>query len=270
MKQFIIELYPSFKTLVPKYETTKEVFYMFLDQQGVYIRSLGDSALVIQFDVEISAFIHNKIMNIVILLETKPFAGFIEAVPGYNNITVYYDPVTVHYHNQYGFKKTAFEIVSASIIEYVKKSEDNLFIKKKKVNIPVLYGERFGPDLEYVAKFHDITPEKVIELHTNKDYLVYMLGFAPGFPYLADLDEKIATPRKTKPRPNIPIGSVGIAGKQTGMYPLESPGGWQVIGQTPVNLFTPKASPPTLLKPGDEIRFIPITEDEYYSYKEME
>lgn len=241
---------------------------MFLEQQGIYIRSLGDSALVIQLGEEINTFIHNKIMNIVVLLETRPFAGFIEAVPGYNNITVYYDPVAVHFHNQNNFKETAFEKVSASMMDYVKKSENKSSVNKRKVNIPVMYGERFGPDLEYVAKFNNITPEKVIELHTKKDYLVYMLGFAPGFPYLADLDKKIATPRKTKPRPSIPTGSVGIAGEQTGMYPLESPGGWQVIGQTPVNLFTPKSSPPTLLKPGDEIRFVPMTEDEYLSYKE--
>lgn len=241
---------------------------MAMEQQTVH--SLGDSALVIQLDKGISSTIHNKIVNIVDLLETEPFEGFIEAVPGYNNVTVFYDPFTVRMKNQKSRDKTAFKMVSAFMLNYVKKSEDKLSTKKNLVEIPVIYGERFGPDLEYVAKYNDITPEEVIELHTKKDYLVYMIGFAPGFPYLADIDKKIATPRKEKPRPRIPAGSVGIAGEQTGMYPLETPGGWQVIGQTPVELFTPKSSPPTLLKAGDEIRFVPITEEEYLSYKEKE
>jgi len=242
--------------------------FMTQEQQSVDIRPLGDSALVIQLESEINSVTHNKVINIVNLLENDPFDGFIEAVPGYNNVTVFYDPVTIHRNNQQHSYQTSFEKASASMKYYIEKLKKQESVKKRLVEIPVLYGERFGPDLEYVAKYNDITPDKVIELHTKKDYLVYMIGFAPGFPYLGEVDKKIATPRKSKPRLRIPAGSVGIAGEQTGMYPLESPGGWQVIGQTPVDLFTPQSSPPTLLKYGDEIRFIPITEAEYVSYKE--
>jgi len=237
-------------------------------QEAVSVRPLGDSALVIQLDKSISPIIHNKIINIVDLLESDPFEGFIEAVPSYNNVTIFYDPVIVHLNNQKNVQKTSFEIVCASMMNYVKRSDSKLPIKNRLVEIPVTYGGQFGPDLEYVAKTNNITPEKVIELHTKKDYLVYMIGFAPGFPYLAGINKKITTPRKKKPRQKIPAGSVGIAGEQTGIYPLETPGGWQVIGRTPVVLFNPKSSPPSLLKSGDEIRFVPITEDEYISYKE--
>lgn len=240
---------------------------MIMEQQSVHIRLLGDSAIVIQLGEDINRAMHNKIVNIIELLETEPFEGFIEAVPAYNNITVFYDPVTVYLNNK-SSNETAFEKVTAFMMNYIKKAKNKLSTKKRLVEIPVMYGEKFGPDLNYVAKFNNITPEKVIELHTKKDYLVYMIGFAPGFPYLADLDNRIATPRKEKPRLSIPAGSIGIAGEQTGMYPLETPGGWQVIGRTPVDLFTPKSFPPTLLKSGDEIRFIPITENEYLSYKE--
>lgn len=243
---------------------------MVAKQEDVSVRPLGDSALVIQLDKSISPTIHHKIVNIVDVLESDPFEGFIEAVPSYNNVTVFYDPVIVHLNKQKNVQKTSFEIVWASMMNYIKKSDSTLPIKNRLIEIPVIYGDKFGPDLEYVAKVNHITPEKVIELHTEKDYLVYMLGFAPGFPYLANINNKIATPRKEKPRPSIPAGSVGIAGEQTGIYPLESPGGWQVIGQTPVELFTPRSYPPTLLKSGDEIRFIPITENEYISYKEKE
>lgn len=240
---------------------------MIVEKDGITIRALGDSALVVQLDNEINVQTHQKIVTIIDLMEAEPFNGFIEAVPGYNNLTVFYDPITVLLHEQ-KTNQTAFHFVSSYMLNYVNKTKSKSSINHRLIEIPVLYGEEFGPDLEYVAKYNNITPEKVIELHTEKDYLVYMIGFAPGFPYLADVHKNISTPRKEKPRPKIPAGSVGIAGEQTGMYPLESPGGWQIIGQTPIELFTPEQSPPTLLQSGDKIRFIPITEDEYEAYKE--
>ena len=241
---------------------------MVLEQQDVYICSLGDSALVIQLGEGISSLIHNKIINIVDSLEADPFEGFIEAIPGYNNVTVFYDPVIVHLNNSQNMQPSPFKIVSDFMMFYIERSNKMIETEKRLVEIPVSYGEELGPDLEYVAMFNNITPEMVIKLHAQKDYLIYMIGFAPGFPHLGNIDKKITTPRKEKPRPRVSAGSVGIAGKQTGIYSLESPGGWQVIGQTPVNLFNPKSAPPTLLKPGDKIRFIPITKDEFISYKE--
>lgn len=237
-------------------------------KEEVNIRPLGDSALIIQLNKEINIKTHNKIINIVHLIELKPFFGFREVVPGYNNVTVFYDPVSIRINNRNNKEKTAFEIVSEIVMNYLRNTSIKSTVKKRVVNIPVLYGEKYGPDLEFVAEFNSITPEKVIELHTKKNYLVYMIGFAPGFPYLGDVDQNIITPRKNKPRMRIPAGSVGIAGEQTGIYSLESPGGWQVIGQTPLELFTPRSSSPTLLKSGDEICFIPITEKEYEFYKE--
>lgn len=240
-------------------------------ENDIAIHSLGDSAMVVQLGEGINPMIHHKIINIVDLLEAHPFEGFIESIPGYNNLTVHYDPFEVQqHHHQPNTLQTSFDIVSSLMRHYVKKAETRSSIKNNLVEIPVLYGGEYGPDLEYVADFNQITPDEVIELHTKKDYLVYMIGFAPGFPYLGNIDKKIAAPRKKKPSQNISAGSVGIAGEQTGIYSLHSPGGWQIIGQTPVELFKPASSPPTLLKPGDEIRFIPITKEEFIDYKEQE
>lgn len=241
---------------------------MLLEQKGISIRPLSDSALVVQLDKEINSIIHKNIMNFVKLIEEEPFEGFVEAVPCYNNVTIFYNPISVRRHVSHVPFKSAFEKVSASMMEYLDMLDDKMDIKNRLIEIPVVYGEEFGPDLEYVARFNNITPEKVIELHTKQDYLVYMIGFAPGFPFLGGIDKRIATPRKEKPRLSIPAGSVGIAGEQTGMYPLETPGGWQVIGKTPIELFTPKTSPPTYLQSGDKIRFIAISKDDYLAYKE--
>lgn len=242
---------------------------MYVEINGVTIRSLGDSAIILQIGNEVNLENHQKVVNIVDLMEAEPFKGFIEAVPGYNNLTVYYDPVTVLNRYKEQNDKTSFEIVSELMIDYVNKTQNSSTTKNRLIEIPVVYGEEFGPDLEFVAKYNDITPEEVIQFHTEKDYLVYMIGFAPGFPYLASVNKRIATPRKKTPRPKIPAGAVGIAGEQTGMYPLESPGGWQIIGQTPIDLFTPESSPPTLLQTGDKVRFIPISKEEYLLYKEQ-
>src|SRR5690625_4788377 len=132
----------------------------------------GYVARVIQLDKSINPTIHNNIVNIVDVIESDQFEGFIEAVPSYNNVTIFYDPVIVHLNNQKNVQKTSFEIVCASMMNYVKRSDSKLPIKNRLVEIPVTYGGQFGPDLEYVAKTNNITPEKVIELHTKKDYLV--------------------------------------------------------------------------------------------------
>ena len=132
------------------------------------------------------------------------------------------------------------------------------------VEIPTLYGGEYGPDLDHVADHNGLTPEEVIQIHSSADYLVYMMGFTPGFPYLGGMSENIATPRLQTPRTAIPAGSVGIAEQQTGVYPIESPGGWQLIGRTPVQLFDPQRDPPVVVEAGDFIRFAPITETTYY------
>lgn len=241
---------------------------MFINQLEINIRPLGDSALVVKFGNEISPLIHKQVIQLVEIVEKEPFDGFIEAVPSYTNVTIFYNPVTVYYSYQQESKKTLFEVVGTFIESYINKISDSTVFEHRLVEIPVIYGGQFGPDLEYVAKSNHISIEEVINIHSENEYLVYMIGFAPGFPFLGGMDEKIATPRKKSPRPSIPSGSVGIAGKQTGVYPFETPGGWQIIGRTPLELFLPNMSPPTRLQSGDKVRFIPITQEEYYKYKE--
>ncbi len=240
----------------------------------VIMKPLGDSALIVQLGEGISPSVHQKVQALSMLLNTYPFDGFIESVPAFNNITIHYDPVLVHHtqlnnlaNNQSSL--TSFQIVCSNINELIQQIDDTQKVEARLVEIPVLYGGEYGPDLDDVAAYHNISPEDVIRTHTQSDCLVYMLGFAPGFPFMGGMDERIATPRRETPRLSIAPGSVGIAGKQTGVYPLETPGGWQIIGRTPLDLFRPDLSPPTLLQAGDKIKFVQISPEEYHSYKEM-
>jgi len=233
------------------------------------IRPLGDSALVIQLGDGISPATHERVKNLSNLLEKEPFTGLIESVPSYNSLTIYYNPVAVYYSSSDNELSNPYKKVSAFILALLDKLGTSKISEQRLITIPVLYGGEFGPDLEYVANYHGLSVEEVIQIHSSNDYLVYMIGFAPGFPFMGGMDERIATPRKDSPRLAITPGSVGIAGKQTGIYPLETPGGWQIIGRTPLDLFLPELSPPTLLQSGDRIRYVPITLEEYAAYKEM-
>ncbi|MCM3116933.1 5-oxoprolinase subunit PxpB [Neobacillus sp. MER 74] len=233
------------------------------------IRPLGDSALVIQLGDGISPATHERVKNLSNLLEKEPFTGLIESVPSYNSLTIYYNPVAVYYSSSDNELSNPYKKVSAFILALLDKLGTSEISEQRLITIPVLYGGEFGPDLEYVANYHGLSVEEVIQIHSSNDYLVYMIGFAPGFPFMGGMDERIATPRKDSPRLAITPGSVGIAGKQTGIYPLETPGGWQIIGRTPLDLFLPELSPPTLLQSGDRIRYVPITLEEYAAYKEM-
>lgn len=233
--------------------------------KDISIKPLGDSALIVQLDTVVSKAVHDKVMNFIQVIENNPFTGFVEAVPNYNNVAVFYNPIKVY--QAYNVTETIFNTVSNLIKKYVTQVSSSKKNTSSLVEIPVLYGQEFGPDLENVANLNQLTKEKVIQIHSGNDYLVHMIGFAPGFPFLGGMNENIATPRKDAPRPSIPAGSVGIAGKQTGVYPFESPGGWQIIGRTPIELFLPKESPPTLIKAGDTIRFIPISYETYVEKK---
>ncbi|MFJ8516723.1 5-oxoprolinase subunit PxpB [Lysinibacillus xylanilyticus] len=239
-------------------------------KENVQIRPLSDSALVIHVGEGISEAIHNKVKNILNLLERNPFEGFIEVVPAYNNVTVYYNPIEVYFSNIEIGGEMPYEKVKATILSLMNQSHIVETTNERVVKIPVVYGGEMGPDLEFVASYHGLTPNEVIKIHSSVEYLVYMIGFAPGFPFMGGMDRQIATPRKETPRLSITPGSVGIAGNQTGIYPLETPGGWQIIGRTPSRLFLPEQSPPTLLQPGDRIQFVPISLEEYKSDWEME
>lgn len=237
-------------------------------QQNIQMRPLGDSAIVVQIGEGISPEIHHVIIHLTNEIERDPFHGFVEAVPSYNSITVYYNPVTIYFENQQSQVHSTFQKVSAFMQEYIDRVNPDKKREQRVIDIPVIYGGEYGPDLEIVATYNSLTTEEVIDLHVNNEYMVYMIGFSPGFPFLGGMDERISTPRKISPRQAIPQGSVGIAGKQTGIYSLETPGGWQIIGRSPASLFLPNSSPPTLLQAGDKIRFQQIEEEEFLAYKE--
>ena len=203
--------------------------------------------------------INEKIIALHKLLAAKPFPGFIESVPAYASLAVFYDTVFIR-RNQTDFS-TAFEFVQQYIVKLAKKFNSiNTDDPTNKIIIPVYYN---GEDLEYIANLHQLTVEAVIQIHTAITYRVFMTGFLPGFAYMGTVDEKIITPRKEKPRLHVAAGSVGIAGAQTGIYPIDSPGGWQIIGNTPLQIFNKTKTNPCLLKAGDKVKFIAIDKNEF-------
>lgn len=226
----------------------------------VQLYPLGDAALVLQFDESISEATHRHIQAVARLFDQHPFPGLVEYVPAFTTLTVYYDPWVISQagrHDPYQSAVAAVQHLLGQVQAAAPEAVTEL------VEIPVCYGGSFGPDLGTVAQHTGLTPSEVIALHTTPEYVVYMIGFAPGFPYLGGMPEHLATPRKTEPRPLVPAGSVGIAGRQTGVYSLPTPGGWQLIGRTPRRLFTPEATPPSLLRAGQRLRFVAISEEEF-------
>jgi len=216
---------------------------------GPNIRFAGDGALVVELGEEIDRKINAKVHALAFALERQKLNGLLEVVPAYCSLMVYYDPL-----------KTDLSTLMERLIALGERLEELPLPKRRLVEIPTVYGGVFGPDLSFVAAYHGLTEEEVIDLHTGPLYHVYLLGFTPGFAYLGDLPQKLATPRLRTPRSKVPAGSVGIGGNQTGIYPLESPGGWRIIGRTFISLFDPAKEPPTLLLPGDQVKFIRIGE----------
>lgn len=225
------------------------------------ITPLGEAALSVSFGHAISPDIHRHVRALGEYLEKNPFPGFIENILSYTAVTVMYDPFFVKTRDR--SDRTAAEIVGDIIRQAVDEADKQPLNPAAVVEIPVCYGGEYGPDLEYVASCHDMTPEEVVKIHSSAEYLVYMIGFCPGFPYMGGLDDRIATPRRKSPRLEIPARSVGIAGQQTGAYPLATPGGWQIIGRSAVELFTPEGQTPSLLKSGDKVHFIPVDKAKY-------
>ncbi|KIL52935.1 5-oxoprolinase subunit PxpB [Jeotgalibacillus campisalis] len=227
------------------------------------LHSLGDQAILIEFTQEVNEVIHEQVQGVKDRIAEKKYDWVVEIVPAFASIAVHYDiRKLLAFSDPYNLVEKELSVLLDSKKSFAKRTS-------REINIPVFYGGKSGPDLEQVAKHNAITAEEVIELHTKAEYTVYMLGFAPGFPYIGGLNEKLATPRKSKPRLQIPVGSVGIAGQQTGVYPIETPGGWQLIGQTPEALFRPmNEEEPTLLQAGDKIRFYAISEEEFYQRQE--
>ncbi len=212
----------------------------------------GDSALVVEFGDEIGEEVNRRVHALAYILEKNRPPGLGEAVPTYRSLLIHYDPLCL-----------TWDQVRALVTDLLQKGEDLLPPKPRVVEVPVVYGGEFGPDIEFVAEHNGLALEEVIGLHSGATYTVYMLGFTPGFAYLGGLPAALATPRLPTPRKLVPAGSVGIAGEQTGIYPLATPGGWRLIGRTPVKLFALDRDPPVLLRPGDRVRFVPISDQEY-------
>ncbi|QHE53626.1 5-oxoprolinase subunit PxpB [Pontibacillus sp. HMF3514] len=222
------------------------------------IHPLGDSALTIKLDDNISPEVNQKVLALAKSVEQKGSRSIIEIVPAYTTIAVYFDPFV-----------TSYDYLSKSIHKSWQDLEiGEESISRDEVIIPVLYGGERGPDLGTVAQHNGLTPEDVIKRHTTNDYLVYMIGFLPGFPYLGGLDKELATPRLDTPRQEVKAGSVGIADQQTGVYSLDSPGGWNIIGHTPVKFFDPEREEPFLLRAGQSIRFKEVDENEWHSIQD--
>lgn len=217
------------------------------------IFSLGDSALTIDFGNEISVELNDRVLRLAQIFDKHSFAGFVEIVPAYSSLTIFYDTFKVR-KNSPEFS-TAFAAVK-SFVENALESPDTLEkVESRLIEIPVCFDREFALDLDFVANENNLSKQKVIEIFLDKTYRVFMLGFLPGFAYMGEVDHRIATPRRTSPRVKVPKGSVGIAGTQTGIYPLASPGGWQIIGRTDVELFTPNSEKPTFLQVGDSVKF---------------
>ena len=212
----------------------------------------GDSAVCVEFGNEISPEINKKIRAFKIAVEKSDIPGIVETVPTYRSLLVHYHPEVI------GFKALTekFDNLMGSL--------SSIPIPPPTViEIPVLYGGEMGPDIENVAEHNHKTVEEVIKIHTSEEYLIYMIGFIAGFPYLGGMSKEIATPRLKSPRVKIEGGSVGIAGEQTGIYPVASPGGWQLIGRTPLKLYDADREKPVLLEAGQYIKFAAVTEEEY-------
>lgn len=230
---------------------------------------LGDAAVIIRLGEVMEESLQRKVTAIISYLEQRPFRGMIECVPAFISVTVHYNPFEVLKSRlpMEWEHVTVYETVCGrlqTVLSQLKLSDAD--VERRIIEIPVCYGGHFGEDLAFVAEHNGMSEEEVITIHSGGTYLVCMIGFAPGFPYLSGMSERIAAPRHVTPRTVIPRGSVGIAGGQTGIYPISTPGGWQLIGRTPLELFRPEQSIPSLLRAGDYVKFMPITKEQYDLY----
>lgn len=223
------------------------------------ISPVGDCAISIDFGQVIDPKINRHIRQIIEQIKDLQLDGIIELVPTYCALLVQYDAMVYSYSD-------ICRILEPTLQESVTDSANELVTI---VEMPTVYGGEFGPDLGFVASYNHLSEAEVVSIHSGTDYLVYMLGFIPGFTYLGGMDPRIATPRLSSPRTLIPAGSVGIAGEQTGTYPSDSPGGWQIIGRTPVTMYDMSKEQAALLQAGDYVRYVSIDENEFHRVKSL-
>jgi len=214
------------------------------------LKPLGDSALLVELGNDINPTINQRVHALNALLQANIITGIVETIPAYCTLLIHYDPIQL-----------TFDQASLWVQDKIIQLDDSYHRTPRRIEVPVIYGGAFGLDLESVAASKGISTAKVIYIHSAREYTVYMMGFTPGFPYLGTLDERLVMPRLETPRTLVHTGTVAIAGSQTGIYPLDSPGGWHLIGWTPLKLFDPTSDPPFLFIPGDIVKFIPIEDD---------
>jgi KipI family sensor histidine kinase inhibitor len=212
----------------------------------------SDQSLLIYFGNQITLEAHERVRKLLRLLDLEPISGVRNLHPAYCSVLVKFDPLRWR-HQQ----------LEEILLQYIARLENVSLPSAREVEIPVCYGGEYGPDLNGVSALHGMSPEQVIALHSSSAYLVYFLGFVPGFAYLGGLPESLVTPRLATPRRKVPSGSVGIAGNQTGVYPVATPGGWRLLGRTPVSIFRPDRKELSLLSIGDRVRFTPISVEQF-------
>jgi inhibitor of KinA len=217
-----------------------------------HILLCGDTGISVEFGNAINLAVNRRVQHLLGRLASRQPPGILGLNPTYRSLFIQYDPW-----------QCSFEHLLLAVEEALAAAEETSATDASLIEIPVCYGGEFGPDLEDVASIHGLRPEEVIGLHCAAVYYVYMIGFTPGFPYLGGLDERLYTPRKKTPRKLVPAGSVAVADRQTGIYPIDSPGGWQLIGKTPLTLFDLERADPFYLHAGDSVRFKPITREAF-------
>ncbi len=216
-------------------------------------RLVGDRGVIVEYGDAISREINIKVRTMAMAIAEEKPVGIVEVIPTYRSLLIVYDPLAIDLKGL------------EDLLQSMESRLDQLQIPPPRtVEIPVFYGGDLGPDIEFVAQTHNLTVEDVIRIHSGALYQIYMIGFTPGFPFLGGLPQELHTPRLETPRPLVPAGSVGIANNQTGVYPIDSPGGWRLIGRTPLSLFSPSKENPFLYRAGDMIKFVRISEEEYH------
>ena len=217
---------------------------------------MGDRAVLVELGDDISPQINQKVRGLYIGTKGHRIKGIKDLVPSYRSLMAVYDPLVISLNS-----------LESKMNEIWNALDDARLPDPRTVEIPVVYGDKYGPDLEWIADYHKMTPQDVIRLHTQPTYQVYMIGFMPGYPYMGEVPDELVTPRRKTPLTHVPGGSVGIAQKQTGIYPVASPGGWQIIGRTPVRLFDPQGKPPSFLEMGDRVKFFVISKQELLRWR---
>ena len=220
--------------------------------EGARFQWASDQSLLVYFGQEITIEAHQQVRKMLRLLQLEPVAGVHNLHPAYSSLLVKFDGLRLR-HDE----------VESILRRYLERLEEIKLPEPRLVEIPVCYGGEFGPDLAEVCAIHGLTPAQAIEMHASTEYLVYFLGFVPGFAYLGELPEALVTPRLAAPRRRVPAGSVGIAGNQTAVYPFATPGGWRLIGRTPVAMFRAEREGFSLLAIGDRVRFAPISAERF-------